>query len=283
MHDRLAQPRAVGPDAGLVERVVAVEGGLAVVRERVLRPGDEFERLLVVLEEMQVADRAVGQPHGRLDADLDDFAFAQRVEARGERQDFEHAALLALGDAFDARALLAAFGIAPLGEADADETDQPDDRVRADGAADGVLLQRQIRLQRHRGTDAAAQCAQGYFQVGVTFGAAGFHEHRPHLPQHRHALAVDDFADQSIAGLQPGQCRPLPVIRGVVRILQMQRRQVALDSVLGGKVLDQLARRPDSAASAACRVRSRHRGPARRGRDSAACGRWAARRRRRGR
>ena len=66
--DRLARPDAVGPDPGLVDRVVRpcpLRG--AHLRDRVGRPGLQREGGLVVLDEVEEADLAAGELLGQVE------------------------------------------------------------------------------------------------------------------------------------------------------------------------------------------------------------------------
>ena len=68
---RASEARGVGPHPCRIDRVVAIEDRRAVL-ERPARPRDQLDRALVLVDEVQVADRAVGQRDGEVDAALNE-------------------------------------------------------------------------------------------------------------------------------------------------------------------------------------------------------------------
>ena len=75
-HHGLLATKAVGPDAGLADRVMRVVPGGAAL-ERPGGPGHELQRLLVVVDEVQEADRAARERLGQLQAARQEFPFRQ--------------------------------------------------------------------------------------------------------------------------------------------------------------------------------------------------------------
>ena len=91
---RLPQANGIGPDAGIRNRVVLKRHCVAVVI-RASRPEIELDRFLIVVHQVQIADFAACQPHGFVNAHLQQGLLVQRRAALAH---VEHGIEARIGD-----------------------------------------------------------------------------------------------------------------------------------------------------------------------------------------
>jgi len=78
-HHRLALAQGFRPDAGLIDRIVAIKRRMAIGFERTPRPGHQLDRLFVFIDKVNEGNRAIRQFLCHLQATLHEARLVEHI------------------------------------------------------------------------------------------------------------------------------------------------------------------------------------------------------------